>query len=134
MQPASGLSAHDVAAIRARTDEWVSLLLAGDLDALAGLYSEDCVFMPPHHPAVRGRRALRSWMAGLPPVTRFTAEIEAIDGREDLAYVRGTYAMTLVPPGAPGPAEDAGKFLEIRQKQADGSWLLIADIFNSDRA
>lgn len=134
MQSISGLSAQDVAAIRAGTDQFVSLLLARNFDALVRLYSEDAVFMPPHHPAVKGRQALRSWMAGFPPVTRFTAEIEAIDGRQDLAYVRGTYAMRFQPDGAPRPVDDAGKFLEIRQKQADGSWLLITDMFNSDGA
>lgn len=131
---ASGLSAQDMEAIQASTDQFASLLLAGDFDALVRLWAEDAVFMPPHHPAVKGRQALRSWLAAFPPVRRFTADIEAIDGRGDLAYVRGAYAMTLQPEGAPGPVDDAGKFLEIRQKQPDGSWLLIADIFNSDRA
>jgi ketosteroid isomerase-like protein len=129
----SGLSAQDLAAIRASGEQFARLLLARDFDALVGLYAEDAVFMPPHHPAVKGRAALRSWMAAFPAVSRFTTEIEAIDGRQDLAYVRGTYAMTLEPEGAPGPVEDAGKFVEIRQKQPDGAWLLIGDIFNSDR-
>jgi ketosteroid isomerase-like protein len=28
---------------------------------------------------------------------------------------------------------DHGKFLEIRRRQADGRWLVAADIFNSDQ-
>jgi ketosteroid isomerase-like protein len=42
--------------------------------------------------------------------------------------------MTVHPDGAPGPVEDQGKFLEIRRRQPDGSWLLAVDIFNSDKA
>jgi hypothetical protein len=42
--------------------------------------------------------------------------------------------MTLSPDGAPGPIDDAGKFIEIRKKQPDGSWPMAADIFNSDKA
>ena len=52
--------------------------------------------------------------------------------RDDLAYVLGTYTMTIVPPGAPGPIEDSGKYIEIRRRQPDGSWLISTDIFNSD--
>ena len=30
------------------------------------------------------------------------------------------------------PIQDHGKFIEIRRKQPDGSWLISRDIFNSD--
>ena len=98
------------------------------------MYTENAVFMPPHQPAVQGRAALRGWMASFPRVSRFSLTIDEIDGRADLAYVRGSYAMTLHPEGAPGPIDDVGKFIEIRKRQPDGSWLLAADIFNSDKA
>ena len=39
--------------------------------------------------------------------------------------------MTMNPPGAE-PVHEAGKYIEIRKKQADGSWLLYRDIYNSD--
>ena len=45
---------------------------------------------------------------------------------------RGTYAMTFTLPGAPGPTEDRGKYLLIERKQADGSWLITNEMFNSD--
>jgi uncharacterized protein (TIGR02246 family) len=134
-QPTVGtLSAKDTAAIRAVSEQFSRLLLAQDFDALVRLYTDDAVFMPPHQPAVNGRAALRSWMAAFPKVTQFALEIDEIDGREDLAYVRGRYSMTLHPDGAPGPIEDAGKSIEIRKRQPDGSWLMKADIFNSDKA
>lgn len=134
-QPTVGtLSAKDTAAIRTVSEQFSRLLLAQDFDALVRLYTDDAVFMPPHQPAVKGRAALRSWMAAFPRVTQFALEIDEIDGREDLAYVRGRYSMTLHPDGAPGPIEDAGKSIEIRMKQPDGSWLMKVDIFNSDKA
>jgi ketosteroid isomerase-like protein len=82
---------------------------------------------------VRGRAAFENWIATFPRVSRFTLKNEEIDGRADVAYVRGTYTMTIHPEGAPGPVEDVGKYLEIRKRQPDGSWLLAADIFNSDK-
>jgi ketosteroid isomerase-like protein len=132
-QPTVGaLSAKDTAAIRSASEQFSRFLLAQDFDALVQLYTDDGVFMPPHQPAVNGRSALRSWMAAFPKVTQFALEIGEIDGREDLAYVRGRYSMTLHPDGAPGPVDDVGKYIEIRKKQPDGSWLMAADIFNSD--
>jgi hypothetical protein len=41
--------------------------------------------------------------------------------------------MTLHPEGAPRPVEEIGKYIEIRTRQADGSWPIAADIFNSDQ-
>ena len=131
---AGALSAEDVEAIRGGSEQFTRFMLARDFDALVRLYAEDAVFMPPHRPAVKGRLALRDWLGAFPKVTRFTFTLDDIDGRGDLAYVRGSYSMTLHPEGAPGPVGDAGKFVEIRKKQPDGSWLLAADIFNSDKA
>jgi len=130
----SALSAKDIAAIRSISDQFSRFLLAQDFDAVAQLYTDDAVLMPPHQPAVNGRPALRTWMADFPKATLFALEIVEIDGREDLAYVRGKYSMTLHPAGAPEPVEDVGKYIEIRRRQPDGSWLMAADMFNSDKA
>ena len=127
------LSSADHEAIRAVSERFSALLVGRDFAALAQLYTQDAVVMPPHQPAVRGRAAFENWIATFPRVSRFTLKNEEIDGRADVAYVRGTYTMTIHPEGAPGPVEDVGKYLEIRKRQPDGSWLLAADIFNSDK-
>jgi hypothetical protein len=49
-----------------------------------------------------------------------------------MAYVRGTYTMTLAPAGAP-EANDSGKFLEVRYRQPDGRWLIAVDMFSSSQ-
>jgi uncharacterized protein (TIGR02246 family) len=131
--PKAGLPAADVAAIRRLTDEWKGFMLAGDFESLAKCYTEDAVELPPGHPEVHGRDAIREWIAQFPKVTRFEIEMQHIDGRGDLAHVRGRYSMTLQPQGAPGPVEDTGKYLEVRRRQPDGSWLMAVDIFNSDK-
>lgn len=54
-----------------------------------------------------------------------------VDGRGDLAYVRGRYSMVMALPSQPELSE-SGKYIEIWRKQPDGSWKLFRDIFNAD--
>ena len=126
------LSSADVAAIESIHNRFPSVLLRRDFDALAAFYTEDAVLMPPHHPAVHGRAAIKAWMAGFPHVTDFKLTIDRVDGRADLAYSRGAYTMTFRPEGAPAPINDRGKFIEVLRRQSNGDWLLEADTFNSD--
>jgi ketosteroid isomerase-like protein len=93
------LSPADNANIMAVTERFRELMLAQDFDSLALLYTEDAVLMPPHQPAVRGRAAIREWAAAFPTVSRFEVSIDEVDGRADLAYVRGTSRRPSIPRG-----------------------------------
>lgn len=129
-QVLGSLTAEDLSAITQISDQFGELIMAGDFARAASLYTPDATLMPPNHPAVSGRAGIEAWMASLPPVTRFRLEVDAIDGRADIAFVRGRFASTLQTAG--GPVENSGKYLEIRRRQADGTWLMESDIFNSD--
>lgn len=131
-EPAKGLSPAEIAKIDAVSDVFVKAALARDWDTVAGLYLADAVVNPPNEPAARGAAAIRAWLERFPPLTGFTLEAVAVEGRDDLAYVLGTYAMTMRPPGAQGVVKDSGKYVEIRRRQRDGRWLIAVDIFNSD--
>jgi uncharacterized protein (TIGR02246 family) len=132
-QPAPAtLSEADITAIRAVTDSFVQRGRARRDSAGAALYAEDGIVMPPNQPAVQGRAAIRSWLEAFPAMSEFSLTIVEIDGRGDLAYVRGTYTLTLAASGKTPAMPDHGKYVEVRRKQADGSWLLAIDIFNSD--
>ena len=129
--PAS-LNEADKTALRAIDQKFVDAVLAKNWPAAAALYTAEASFMPPNGPEVKGPAAIQAWMGAFPPVTSFTLEPQEIDGVGDLAYVRGTYTMSFTLPGATAPTEDRGKYIVIERKQADGSWLISADIFNSD--
>jgi ketosteroid isomerase-like protein len=58
--------------------------------------------------------------------------VAELEGRGDVAYARGSYSMKIAVPGAPAPVDEKGKYVEIWRRQADGSWKLARDIFNSD--
>lgn len=126
------LSEADRVAIRAATDSFVAYQRARRDSATAQLFSEDARFMPPNGGITEGRPAIRAWLAAFPPMANFTLTPIEIEGRGDLAYVRGTYSFTLVGPDGHQIGEDRGKYLEIRRKQPDGKWLMTIDIYNSD--
>jgi len=128
----AALSDEDVAANEAITDAYIQAVRTEDWMAVAALYTEDAVLMPPNTPMIQGREAIQAWNEASPPITEFNLTIVEIDGRGDLAFVRGTYSMTIALEDAPGPIQDTGKYIEIRRKQEDGSWLIAVDMFNSD--
>jgi ketosteroid isomerase-like protein len=105
-----------------------------DWDAWAAAhYAPDAMLLPPNGPAVQGRKAIAEYLASFPPITHFEVVDLDVVGAGDLAYIRGTYDMTLSPPDGPS-FRDVGKYIEIWRRQADGSWRCSADIFNSDVA
>lgn len=126
------LSQADIAKINEVSQMFVKGMLAKNWTAVAALYVDDAVLNPPHQPAVKRRTAINAWLEKFPPLTAFTLNNVQVEGRDDLAYVLGTYTMTIVPPGGPGPINDSGKYVEVRRRQADGRWLIAVDIFNSD--
>ena len=126
------LADEDKASIRAATDSFVANARARRDSANALLYTENAAFMPPNAGIAEGRAAIRAQLAAFPPMSDFTLTPIEIDGRGDLAYVRGTFSFKIVGPDGHQVGEDRGKYLEIRRKQPDGKWLIVADIFNSD--
>lgn len=128
------LTDGDKAAIRAASDSFVANARARRDSANAQLYAETASLMPPNSGIVEGRAAIRAWFSEFPPMTDFTLTPIEIDGRGDLAYVRGTYSFKLVGADGRQVGEDRGKYVEVRRKQRDGAWLLVVDIFNSDLA
>lgn len=126
------LSDEDVAAIKATRDGFVQAVLSRDHAAFASMYTEDAILMPSNGPVVKGRTAIQAWAEAYPTTTEFNLTIEEIDGLGDFAFVRGTLSISIELEGMPGPLQDTGKYVEIRRKQPDGSWLMAIDIWNSD--
>jgi len=127
----AALSEQDMAAIRGMLDNYGATVTAKDWDTYVGYYADDAVRMPPDQPMIQGKAAIRAMAEALPAVTNLTLAVQRIDGQGDLAYARGSYTFDV------GPAEDqltsmVGKWQAIYERQADGSWLCVSDIWNTD--
>ncbi len=126
------LPEEDIAAIRANTDTYVELTLAGDFASVAALFTENAVMLPPTESMVQGRPAILAYLEAYPTITEFQATVEEVGGQGSMGFSRGTYSLTATVEGMPDPIQDTGKWLTIVEKQPDGSWLTTTQIWNSD--
>lgn len=129
--PLTSLDEMEVAAVRAMTEEWLDAHRARDWDTLAQHYTEDAVLMPPMARVVTGRESIRRWFEANEHDTRVGVTILEIVGYADLAYVRGT-SMVTIGVSTETPITFPGKYLDIRRRQSDGSWLIAVDMFSPD--
>ncbi|MCP4260056.1 MAG: DUF4440 domain-containing protein [Planctomycetes bacterium] len=124
----------DIAAIEENLSLYAVYAIAGDLESWLSLHADDVVKMPPDAPAIFGIEDLRANFK--PGFDNFTNEIvlypeEAhVDG--DLGYARGNYTMLLTPKAGGEPIFVDGKYLTILKRQADGSWKISHDCYNSN--
>jgi len=127
------LSDADKAGIRAVSDSFVAYIRTNRDSANASLFTEHAVVMPANRGIIEGRPAILAFFQAGPALRSFTLTNIDIDGRGDLAYVRGTYSFAIPTADGQSAVGDHGKFIEIRRRQADGKWLVAAEIFNSDQ-
>jgi uncharacterized protein (TIGR02246 family) len=130
--PSVEFTAEDEATIAASEEAFEAAANARDWAGVAANYSEDAVFIPPNQPAITGRAGVETWHEGTPPGAELTLNVSDIYGDGELAYVHGTYVLTI--PAGEDTLRDVGRYVEIRRKQQDGSWPIVLDIFNSDLA
>jgi ketosteroid isomerase-like protein len=104
---------------------------AAEWARVAQSFSEEGVRIPPNEEPHEGREAIESWLAGIEELTSYELTRDMVDGADGIAYVRGRYAITLRPVGAPAPISDQGDFLEVWRKESDGAWRIIEAIWNT---
>lgn len=113
-------------AIEATVSRYVAASNRGDVDALMKMYVEDAVLMPPDHEPIQGREAIGAfWRQGTDQGLEVSTIRVDTDGR--LGYMAGRYRL----PATSDEPADSGKYLMCLERQADGSWKLTADMWNS---
>ncbi len=132
---AAGCLAADDQALRDADAEWSKAAGAKDLDKTVSYYSDDTIVMPPNDPAATTKEAVRKiWqdlLASSGLVISWEATKVEVAKSGDIGFVSGTYELTMNDASG-NPVNDRGKYLEVWEKQPDGSWKCGADIWNSD--
>lgn len=128
-------AAKEIAALQAADKNWEKSYNGGNADAVANLYDEQAVLLPPGAPAVTGRAAIKAFF------TKDIAESQkagvafilgpnpagGVSG--DMGWQSGTYAVK----DKAGKVLEAGKYLSVSRKK-DGKWLYVRDTYNADGA
>jgi uncharacterized protein (TIGR02246 family) len=124
----------DVQAIKDANAEWDKAWSAGDADALASLYTADAVAMAPNQPAQAGRDALRissrKYFDLYSEENRSVVDDVRVSG--DLAVARGTQETITTAKAGGTSFEDKSKWISAYQRQPDGSWKILWEMYNSD--
>jgi uncharacterized protein (TIGR02246 family) len=122
------------AALRQADTDWAATLAAKDLDGFLGYFAPDAVVLPPHLPAMNGAEAIRQWATtsfnfpGFAVTWNVTSVEVAAAG--DMGYTLGDFTFHVEFDGT--PLDDHGKYVTNWKKQADGTWKVVVDAFNSD--
>lgn len=123
-------------AIKAVADTYVKASLARDVKAIAALYTDDAIEMPPNQPMVKGRAAIEQFyqreFASGATISAFSLSHIQAEASGDLGYDVGTYQQTATPPGAANPVSDTGKYTVILRRTG-GAWKVAYAIYNSDQ-
>lgn len=131
---ASQSSKQNDASIIERADAYLKAVEAGDPRAVAGMFDDDAILMPPYQRLLRGRLAIQHFYEGwchspMKPASFSFDHLEAT-ASGDSAYDVGTYKMTI--PVRPGrDVNDTGKYTVIL-KRSGSDWKIAYLIFNSD--
>ncbi|MCB0056504.1 MAG: nuclear transport factor 2 family protein, partial [Caldilineaceae bacterium] len=121
--------------INALFTEYGDSLAADDAERWVQLWVEDGVQLPPGAPPNVGRAAI---LASISSAMEHYAyrdmdiHVDELLLAGDLAIARGMYTAMLVPHDGSEPILVDGKYTTTFQRQADGTWKIYRDIFNSN--
>jgi len=127
-------SEEDIAAITAVSSARAKAFNESDAQGIAIHFTENAILMAPGAPAMQGREAVAAYYQTIfdayePVLESYYEEVE-VSG--DMAYGRGEAKVTLTPKGGGATTTSTSKYLNILQRQPDGSWQTTHDVWNGN--
>ncbi len=135
-QPAPDTREADAAAIREADLAWSQANEVEGLERAMSFYLDDAIMLPPKRPMAIGKNAIReaSEAMGLGSAN-FSVQWQPtkieVARSGDIGYAIGNWEGTRIN-SAGNHVPVKGKYVEIWKKQADGSWMVAADMFSPD--
>jgi uncharacterized protein (TIGR02246 family) len=115
-------------AVKAINAQFCEAFNRGDATAVASFYVEDAALLAPDQAAVRGKRAIEESFTEVIKEIGGTIRIEPVEvvAAGNIAYQWANYSTK------GGKKSVTGKFVEIYNRQTDGSWKIRLTIYNND--
>jgi ketosteroid isomerase-like protein len=136
---ASQLYAQGEADLKAKFSEmnkkFSQMMVDGNHSEMLNWYADDAISMPSYQPMIKGIDALKKAQemdkkSGT-KITAFNLETTDIIEAGNYFMEIGLYTISLDIPGM-GSVDDNGKYMNVWEKQEDGSMKIKADIWNTD--
>jgi ketosteroid isomerase-like protein len=122
-----GVTSQDIIVIKNEIKKYEEIIRTNELEKLKSIFTDDIVFIRPGNDNITGiDRLLTIHYADVPPVPGFWKAAAEIYAHGNVAYTYGNYGFS--------EGNPAGKFMEIRIKQSDGSWPISRLIWNENSA
>jgi uncharacterized protein (TIGR02246 family) len=130
----------DMTALKKTVDEFNAAskdaMMGGDMQKTLAYYDDNAMEMAPNMAVVKGKDAIKSFMEQM---AKSGMKMTAVDfttvdlqASGTLAYEIGTYDMSMSA-GKMGEMNDKGKYVSLWKEQADGTWKIVAEIWNTDK-
>ncbi|MFX1516393.1 MAG: YybH family protein, partial [Promethearchaeota archaeon] len=113
-------------------ETYTSSVVAKDINRWISLWSDEGFQMPPGAPPNIGKEEIYAFNKNLMesmPVSEMVVNPEEIRDTGDWGFCRGNYWLVTQSPEGDS-VKIPGKFLTVFEKQEDGSWKIVRDIFN----
>lgn len=132
--PARGAATAD-AGVAKIAEAYVKATLAGDAKAIAALYTDDAIEMPPNQPALKGRAAIEQHYVKLfgdatMKLTTFTLDHIETWSSGTTGFDVGTYQQTVTLKDGKA-VKESGKYTVIL-KRSGPDWKVAYAIYNGD--
>ena len=123
----------DVAQVYELWNGWAAHCHSGDFERWMTLWVDDALQMAPDEPPRVGKEQIRAAMQPafdlliMSNMIINTGEVRILG---DQAYSHGTYTFETTPKEGGETTSFSGKFLDILEKQIDGTWKIAIDCHN----
>lgn len=122
-------------ALLAADAAWMKVYAAKDLEKSVGFFDDQGSMLPSNAPIATGKDALTKLIGSAFAARDYTLSWHAtkvgVARSGELGYTSGTYDFSIK--DASGKTiSDTGKYLTVWKKEADGSWKVLFDTYNSD--
>ncbi|HTF31448.1 MAG TPA: SgcJ/EcaC family oxidoreductase [Flavitalea sp.] len=126
--------AFDVTAIKSMSAARAKAFNDGNAAGIADHFTEDGVLMAPGSAVTFGRAAVEDYYRSIfdQYATVLESGYEEVKISGDLAYGRGFAKVKLIPHGGGDTLTSTAKYINILQRQPNGSWLTTHDIWNGN--
>lgn len=119
------ITSQDINVIKDEIKRYEVIIRNNELEKLESIFTDDIVFIRPYNSNIIGIDSLlKIHYSDLSAVPGFWKLADEINGYGDIAYSFGSYGFSKGNP--------SGKYMEIRIKQADGSWPISRLIWNEN--